>query len=544
MLDQVKRVALDLVQAIGSPLAIEAERLIRLEDWTALQKLRTEASIYTDAEDLWGDNLVVDFLRKCDLPSSVDKERVAVDTFWACEAQCASTNARLWVYLPENDLYWPSHKQAHIAKFIAGMRKDISTALRRLPDTLTPLFSGGATMSDKGTKTTVPDKLLSVPSLYEGTKCLSHILYETSWGDVLRRHEVVPTVVRGNSFFTVPKDAEKRRGCAKEASVNVTLQLAAAQELRKALRRWGIDLEVGQARHRRIAYESSLFGHRATIDMSNASDTVSRVAVSCLIREDWLMLLNSLRATHTRVGKKWVFLEKFSSMGNGFTFELETLIFCALGREAHRTLGLDPDDVSCFGDDLIVDSSAARLVMAVLRFLGFEPNMKKSFVEGPFRESCGGDYFRGVPVRGFYLKELPDKPADWISIANGLRRTCAGIESRWDLVRKAWFRVLSYIPSDIRRCRGPSHLGDIVIHDDEALWTTKTDPNGTVFVRTFTPVPFRVSLERWPEAVQLASCTLVSGEDITPRGRVSGYRHRWVPAYLTSSWLPLVGTSG
>lgn len=541
-MDQVRRIVRRLAARVGSPLASQVIKHLDAADWTNLQQIRVEPSCYGDAESLWRDNLIVDLLRKCDLPSSVDKEKAAIDSFWACEAQCCESNHRLWLYLPENDLYWPSHKQAHVHEFIVNMRKDIARALGKLPLQLTPRFSGGATMSDKGFKTTIPDKMTSTPTFYSGTQCLLPFLYDSSWGRALKEMEVVPTVVRGNSFFTVPKDAFKHRGCCKEASVNVSLQLDAAQGLRRGLERWGIDLRTAEETHRRLARESSVTQEFATIDMSNASDTVSRVVVRCLLPEAWHTLLDSLRATHTRVGKRWVLLEKFSSMGNGFTFELETIIFAAIGREAHRLLGLDPDLVKAYGDDLIVDTKAASLVMAVLEWLGFTPNMNKTFVEGRFRESCGGDYFDGIPVRGFYIKELPDKPADWIVICNGLRRTCGDDPERWSLVLPAWLMALEQIPGDIRRCRGPVHLGDIVIHDDEARWQKRFDKNQTCRVMTWTPMGYRYSLQRWAPAVQLASCTLVSGEEISPRGKVKGYRRRWVPAYLTSHWLPDTGS--
>jgi hypothetical protein len=41
-----------------------------------------------------------------------------------------------------------------------------------------------------------------------------------------------------------------------------------------------------------------------------------------------------------------------------------------------------------------------------LEALGFQINQHKSFFEGPFRESCGKDFFRGFSVRPVYLKTL------------------------------------------------------------------------------------------------------------------------------------------
>jgi hypothetical protein len=255
--------------------------------------------------------------------------------------------------------------------------------------------------------------------------------------------------------------------------------------------------------------------------------------------------------------KSWVRLEKFSSMGNGFTFELETIIFACLARSVITLSGGDPTLVKCYGDDLIVPATNYRDVLAALRMFGFEPNTKKTFGEGPFRESCGGDFWGGVPVRAHYLESIPDEPQQWISLANGLRRiaTVPGnpqlSKERWEFVKKAWFMAQDPIPSEIRRCRGPASLGDIVIHDIEETWSlvdTKKvrdhDPSWEQrYIRAYLPVPKVLPWYYWLPAVQLASCTLgLPSTGVTPRvnGKddVSGYRIGRVPSRVLSSWQP------
>lgn len=262
------------------------------------------------------------------------------------------------------------------------------------------------------------------------------------------------------------------------------------------------------------------------------------------LNDQWYSLLDSLRAHFTKVRNRWVRLEKFSSMGNGFTFELETLLFVTLARVVVRLEGGNPDECSCYGDDLIVPTEHTRAVLAVLAFCGFSTNKKKTFSEGPFRESCGGDFFSGVSVSTFKLEEWPVEPQQWISAANGLRRVSIHNDERWAAMRPLWRFCLSQIPSDIRELRGPVHLGDIVIHDEPEYWITshrqhepRADSPKYRCVKAWVPVAKRLSLERWGTGVQLAACHL-TGRDVVRRSSISGFTTRWVPCDLTSSWLP------
>ena len=66
-------------------------------------------------------------------------------------------------------------------------------------------------------------------------------------------------------------------------------------------------------------------------------------------------------------------------MGNGYTFELETLIFYALIR---AVVGKE-STASVYGDDLIYPSCHTREVRALLNFVGFATNEEKSFPVGP-----------------------------------------------------------------------------------------------------------------------------------------------------------------
>jgi hypothetical protein len=163
-----------------------------------------------------------------------------------------------------------------------------------------------------------------------------------------------------------------------------------------------------------MARLGSLTGAYATLDLAMASDTVSYNVVAWLLPHEWFELLDSLRASGFRGPFGEGTYAKFSSMGNGATFVLETTIFGA----ACKAVGCR--NWSVYGDDIIVEADKAADLLRLLRFLGFVINREKSFVEGPFRESCGADWYRGVNITPFYLRGTPRTLGDWCHLVNGL----------------------------------------------------------------------------------------------------------------------------
>lgn len=546
-MDTFQRVVFAACEDVGTPRALAVKLLVEHGEWAQLAELRVSPFDYPDSESYFLDAQVTDLLRKCDLPSGIDREGKARDTFLACEAENCRTNVRL------SRFFYPAfleQDERPVYDFICHWRKIVRSFLGSLPSTLTPRFSGGATYADVGKLTTIPDKMSSRPTVYSQSRdVLLPFWEETSWyrSVVTHRRESDPRTVRGNIFFTVPKDAKSFRGCCKEASLNVSYQLDLGRLIKNRLKeRAGIDLRDGQAIHREAARAASISGSHTTIDLSNASDTLCLNLVKLILPSEWYEVLYSLRAPMTRVGTRWYKLEKFSSMGNGFTFELESLVFVSLARCLASLQGID-GEILCYGDDLIVPSSLHQSLVAALKMFGFTPNMKKTFAEGPFRESCGGDFFDGVPVRAHFLKKKPDEPQEWISLANGIRRVADPVRfpQRWEKLRRAWILSQRDLPVNIYHCRGPSHLGDIVIHDTEDRWRYQTPPKdhdkswSERYVFSYQPIPLSLSWDNWKTGVQLACCTLgLPSSGVTPRGGVSGYRMRKVGVSLTNSWVP------
>jgi hypothetical protein len=240
------------------------------------------------------------------------------------------------------------------------------------------------------------------------------------WNWVLTIHEP-------NRITTVPKDVSKRRPIAIENSMNIYLQLGVEGFLRRRLRRWGIDLN-DQTLNQRLALEGSTdrsYLRPATIDLSNASDTISLRICKILLPEWLYALLGDIRA-HSGVLPDGRILRyaKMSSMGNGATFALESLIFFAVAFSVtEKYLGESPrGHVSVFGDDIVVPEDCSSETIHLLEACGFIPNRHKSFVAGPFKESCGYDCFKGTIVTPVYLRRPLRTDSDIYSLRNRLFR--------------------------------------------------------------------------------------------------------------------------
>jgi hypothetical protein len=242
----------------------------------------------------------------------------------------------------------------------------------------------------------------------------------------------------------VAKNAKTHRSIIKEGSLNTMIQLALGDHMTMRLGKFGIDLR-DQSRNQKLALAGSLDGSLATLDLSSASDTISTELVYTLLPVDWALLLDHCRSSRVLLEGKQIKLDKFSSMGNGFTFPLESLIFWALSASATES-----GFCSVYGDDIIVPTSDVERVMRLLEICGFSINMKKSYWTGPFRESCGADYIRGSNIRPYYQKKLVS-PAELFRLHNFYVRQ--GDTERANYVKQHYINPSLYI-------YGPDGFGD------------------------------------------------------------------------------------
>jgi hypothetical protein len=558
--NDVVRVVSHLLEDLDTPISLGVFLRIRHGEWDGILELNPDPRQYLDPSSYFRDAAAASILKKLkELPGTIDRRDSALQKWRDGEKRCFLTNERLRRYTDENRLF--DDRCGAISDFLSDVRKIILSWIGYGPDQLAlGRFGPGATFSNRGGKTTVPDKMSTDPSLTRDAIWYLPQWLNTQWGaDFAQRHGEF-SFVPGNRFTTVPKTAKTDRSIAVEPSINVFYQLALGRQLRQRLARrprkikrkvkfeetqidydeWiyaGWDLDRAQDVHRQVAETSSVTREFATLDLSNASDTVAKTLVEVLLPRGWFQALDDLRSKKTLVDGQWVYLEKFSSMGNGFTFELETILFAAIACAVSRKggcLGMLGVDVFVFGDDIIVKNEVAMSLKSVLEFLGFELNAEKSyFDDSPFRESCGADYFAGKPVRPHYLKELPNGPQDFVSFANGIsnlieRATLSGRS----IGRRAWFAALDCIPTRVRSCRGPKDLGDIVIHDVFERWTCRWR-GGIRYIKALRPHRVRViPYERFRGQVVLACATYGVGNyrgGVIPRDGVLSYKVGWVP---------------
>lgn len=539
---QLEKVIFALCEDTDTPRSLAVKLLVEYREYGQLVTLTTDPRTYSDPHRYYLDVVVTDLLRKFgDFNiEGIDKGAEARKLFKQSEYACLRTNNRLDPYLNQQGPF-EGTEQIRILESIERMQNWIKWVLGPVPNELvTQRFGPGSTFGDVGKHITVPDKISNRPTMTQECSLLLPIWERTAWARALIESNPCqshPKVVRGNRFTSVPKDATKDRGIAIEASLNVYFQLGVGGALRQRLRLAGIDLGEGQEIHRRVAEDASRRGTYATIDLSNASDTVSYKLVKLLFEKSklWFDLMDTLRSPATCVDGKWHILQKFSSMGNGYTFELETLVFTAICQEAcylANVKAVPGRDLFVYGDDIILPTKAGATVLALLRYFGFSPNPKKTFLTGSFRESCGGDYFDGQAVRPYYLKETPNEPAKWIALANGIRRLGRqdrGRDFRYSIFWRAWLRALDAVPSTIRRLRGPEYLGDLVIHDCREYWQKRRTPDQRTFIRTWMPIHKALPFHHWKSPVVFASALYgIPSDGVIPRGDVAGYRIKWV----------------
>ncbi len=211
------------------------------------------------------------------------------------------------------------------------------------------------------------------------------------------------SMINNNKISFVPKTVKTERTIAVEPLLNGYVQKGTDLLMRKRLKRVGIDLS-DQTHNQWMARDGSLevTDPYVTIDLSSASDSISIGLCRYMLPDDWYSFLNATRSKSYSLDGVEHTYHKFVTMGNGFCFPLETLLFASLCNVAYTESHRNPD-YSVYGDDIIVRQSVAPRVLELLKVCGFTANPNKTFLQGPFRESCGADWFEGEDVRPLSL---------------------------------------------------------------------------------------------------------------------------------------------
>lgn len=450
--------------SLGGPLSSHLNELVKKKEYlTVIQYSFDYCDPSLDLNDVCYARQIQALFSKQDfIDLGVDKEEVAFLKFVQTENLCRETNARL---SSGRSLDWDTNGVLYLAS------QKIARILGRAPvlSELDFMFGPGANTSTKTEEANPRVKLSSrlecssnlLPVVRELLEELPHLARLNSNGENENTLSVDVTLASGKLAF-VPKTSLEHRSIVVEPSLNGLIQKGIGTWMKKRLLRAGIDLS-DQHRNQRLAMKGSIDGTLATVDLSSASDTVSRELVWNLLPFEWASLLDCARSETVTYKGEVFLLEKFSSMGNAFTFELESLIFYSLAWACCKYNQIDHELVSVYGDDIVIPVSAYQLLDGVLTECGFILNKKKSFSSGPFRESCGADYFNGFDIRPYYNKTLISD-RNLYSMHNWFVRHC-----EFSLARIALQHT--YVPV---RLFGPDGYGDGHLIGDYTLRQSRT----------------------------------------------------------------------
>lgn len=347
------------------------------------------------------------FQKRKDLDIGIDVESAAWEKFIDAESLCRETN-EIFRKRYQGGFYFPLDVESILFK----AQRKISAILGDLPSLadLRLRFGPGATTTVKKKEASIRRKLAQMFTCSEdAVESITDLLQELPlWvglSDSSEESVTVPVQVHPGRIAFVPKNCKVKRTVLIEPMLNQLVQLGIGEIIAERLAKFGVDLK-DQTKNQRLALEGSLTDALATLDLSSASDTIATLLVGDLLPLDWYEFLGQWRTSRATKGKvdDVMRLEKFSSMGNGFTFPLESLIFYALADACCETRW-EHEKCNVYGDDIVIPSKHAPLLTKVLHCCGFSVNKEKSFVQGPFRESCGKDYLSGIDVRPSYLKD-------------------------------------------------------------------------------------------------------------------------------------------
>lgn len=408
----------DLLKAIRSK---DFVRLVEAADYLSAQK-------YTDAATHYAANQIASLIRKYPYPGCEDffqPEAKAYATFCKSEHKCARVNS--WFRARRLTRRFPCESELNsMRSFIRYVLSDEPNLQSILDETG---FGPGASIGVSGNATNFGRKLTA------DSWTVSPGAYIYGYWAIMRHAQVREALLPEHLGFTsgsaafdfeqytartkvvdynrlcfVPKTVKTHRSIAVEPLVTGFIQKGIDNTMRRLLKRVGIDLS-DQKPNSIMARQGSLEDTDdgfVTIDLSSASDSISIELCREILPPAWFELLDSTRSKNYEYKGRIKRFSKFCSMGNGFCFPLETLIFAAACNAVNA--GNAGKDFRVYGDDIVVRKRFARPLIALLERLGFATNRTKTFLEGPFRESCGEDWFGGEDVRPFIL----DRPLDSI----------------------------------------------------------------------------------------------------------------------------------
>ncbi len=387
------RVVTEFLIALDCPRALTVEILFRYGEFSQIVNLSFDPFSYNNCEDARNALQATEFLRKHeDLPTNIDKSSVAFTGFHKAEEVCRVTNERIF-------------KSKTCAKYLLGISRQINRVLRDFDANEFLDSSGwgpGSTLGIRRRDATPANKFRSESELTQPLFTLIKPWFESQFPHWPLR----PRIVGANKVITVPKNAKTDRIIAVEPSLNLYFQKGIGAMIRRRLRFLDVDLN-DQTRNQFLAQVGSSTNRLATVDFSAASDTISSELIRQVLPSQWLKVLEILRSPRGLLSDgSQIEYAKFSSMGNGYTFELESLIFWATAKCVVPKDHPDYHNISVYGDDVIIPSEYVAEYELVCNEIGFTVNRTKSYASSYYRESCGKHYWGGTDITPIYCRRF------------------------------------------------------------------------------------------------------------------------------------------
>lgn len=491
--------ALHLAQStlldLGGPVALDILAKSFRKDWLGIVNADLDPSNYDSCEDFRRDYLAVSLLSKFpNFDTGIDLDAAAMQKFLLAESECAAASKRLGKryvtgvrssITPESILHLAREKIARVLGSFSWDSAESHFAFGPGATVSSPKRRGDAYYKFRGKPSVTHDcAILAYTAVHRVPRWYNHLVSLQELDQTVfeqlplsERIDRLFDIVPGNRVCFVPKNAKTNRTIAIEPLMNGFLQHGIGSLIRHRLGRIGvgdgeykIDLN-DQVRNAELARRGSVSNDLATVDLSAASDSVSLKLCEVLLPEDWFEAICLTRSSQGVLpsGESLVY-QKVSSMGNGYTFELESLIFWALSKAVVDSLCLRDRRVSVYGDDIILHKTAFHTLQWILRYVGFTVNAEKTFVCGPFRESCGKHYFNGTDVTPFYIRKDIASPDRLFWYANQIHlwsRLLWGLDGT---LKSSHELCISMLPPALRKEYIPSGIGDcgIVVDFDTA----------------------------------------------------------------------------
>jgi hypothetical protein len=342
------------------------------------------------------------------LPSTPARERAAMEGFIKCEN-----------HVRDFDAIRTSEDVRELREVFSVLYRGVLTTLDKevyyLEDSIRPKHGPGSTaerlLGNKKYKAwTWTTRLESI------FPCRDFLIpNERFWTDLDRVSMVEPRDELPVRVISVPKTLKTPRIIAIEPVCMQYAQQAISRRLVDLLETDRVTRMLlgftDQQPNRAMARTGSEDGSLATIDLSSASDLVSNQLVRGLFAS-FPSVSEALDATRSRKADVPGFgvqrLAKFASMGSALCFPIEAMVFLSLvflgicrdlnAPVTHSLIQRYVGRVRVYGDDIIVPVEHVQSVIDCLEAFGLKVGFGKSFWNGRFRESCGGDYYNGIDV--------------------------------------------------------------------------------------------------------------------------------------------------